>query len=323
MKNNPIISDHLLLSYVKGEANREEIRQVEDWLALDSDNQIALDKLKSVWESANAISDFDVIDLARNWDELQGKIRAGAKNRFLVPKIWRYAAAIVLLAVASFLILRPGEVKMLEMTGSISPTTLTLADGTEVWLKEGATLAYPESFASDMRAVSLVGEAFFEVTHNPEQPFVVTAGDTKTEVLGTSFNLKNGEGELLELTLITGKVRFVKGSQQALLTPGQKVNVNAEGLVLKSINSQTNFMSWRTKKLTFENTPMEEVIGDISRLYGVVLEIMEKDFLDCTITTTFENETLEEVLDTIVSFFNIEIEQDGQLYQLIGKGCKS
>ena len=323
MKNNSIISDHQLINYVKGEVSAEEKQQVEEWLGQDSDNQIEFDKLKSAWENAGSLADFEAIDLSKNWTTLQAKINGASQKAPIVRYIWKYAAAIVLIALATFLILQPREVKMLEMTASISPTTVTLEDGTEVWLKEGSTLTYPEAFSSDTRQVSLVGEAFFEVTHNPDQPFIVSAGDTKTEVLGTSFNLKNGEGELLELILITGKVRFVKGNQQALLTPGQKIKVSDDGMVLKSINNQTNFMSWKTRKLIFENTPMEEVLGDISKLYGVVLEIMDKDFLGCTITTTFENETLEQVLDTIASFFSIEIQQDGQLYQLIGKGCKS
>lgn len=323
MKNNSIISDHQLINYVKGEASAEEKRQVEEWLAQESDNQMEFDRIQTVWQSSGSLADFDAIDLTKNWTALQAKINQSGQKTPLVRYIWKYAAAIVLIALATFLIMKPGEVKMLEMTASISPTTVMLEDGTEVWLKEGSTLTYPEAFSFDTRQVSLVGEAFFEVTHNPDQPFIVSAGDTKTQVLGTSFSLKNWEGESLELVLVTGKVRFVKGNQQALLTPGQKVNVSDDGMVLKSINSQTNFMSWKTRKLTFENTPMEEVLGDISKLYGVVLEIMDKDFLGCTITTTFENETLEQVLDTIASFFNIEIEQDGQLYQLIGKGCKS
>lgn len=323
MKNNSIISDHQLINYVKGAANAKEIQQVEEWLAQDSDNQVELDRVKVVWQKAGALSDFDAIDLTKNWTALQDKVNKSSQKTPLIRYIWRYAAAIVLIAVATFLIMKPAEIKMLEMSASVSPVTLFLADSTQVWLKDGATLIYPESFSADTREVSLVGEAFFEVTHDPEQPFIVTAGDTKTEVLGTSFNINKGDGDLLELRLITGKVRFVKGNQQAFLAPGQQVNVSEDGILEKSVNNEINFMSWRTRKLIFENTPMKEVLGDISKLYGVVLEIMEKDFLKCPLTTTFENETLEEVLDTIVSFFNIEIQQDGQLYQLIGKGCKS
>lgn len=322
MKNNSIISDHQLIDYVKGAASAEEKQQVEEWLARNSDNQIELDRIKAIWQNAGSLSDFDAIDLTKNWIALQAKINESGQKAPLVRYLWRYAAAIVLLAVVTFLIMKPREVEMQEMTASISPTNVTLADGTQVWLKDGATLIYPESFSADAREVSLIGEAFFEVTHNPEHPFIVTAGDTKTEVLGTSFNINKGEGNLLELTLITGKVRFVKGDQQALLTPGQKINVSVDGMMLKSINSPTNFMSWRTRKLTFENTPMEAVLGDISRLYGVVLEIMDKDFLKCPLTTTFENETIEEVLDTIAALFNIDIQQNGQHYQLMGKGCK-
>ena len=222
---------------------------------------------------------------------------------------------------ATFLILKPGQVEMLEMTASNGLLEVTLADETSVWLNEGATLVYPASFTDSKREVSLTGEAFFDVAHNPEQPFVVSAGDTKTEVLGTSFNLNKAEGEVLELALITGKVRFLKGNQHATLEPGQKISVDKEGLVLKSVNRKSNFMSWRTNTLTFENTPMKEAIGDISQHYNIVLEIMDEGFLGCQITTTFEDEPLEHVLETIADLFNITVQRDGQIYQLMGKGC--
>ncbi|OEK07030.1 FecR family protein [Roseivirga misakiensis] len=323
MKNDSTISDHLLLDYVREIASPEEKTKVEAWLSEDKENQVELDKLRKVWERSNTIQDFDAIDLNKNWAALQSKTDiASTKQMSNTRYIWKYAAAVVLLAATAFLWLRPERIEMREMVADSGKVEVRLSDGTIVWLNEGAKLDYPDTFTGGKREVTLEGEAFFDVAHNPDKPFVVSAGSTKTEVLGTSFNINKGDGEAFELNLITGKVRFTKGKQQATLTPGQKVTVDSKGLVQKSMSDKPNLMSWRTNKLVFDNTPMEEVVSDISEHYKVVLEIMHKDFLGCPVTTTFENEPLDEVLATLAEVFDITIKREGQLYQLVGTGCK-
>lgn len=321
MKNDSIISDHLLVSYLKGKTSVEETQAVENWLSEDAKNKSELEKIEQIWSSSTSLSDFESIDLAKNWSQVQSKLNKEGETR--KSHFWKYAAAILLIATVSFLILQPGEVVMKQTLAYDGPKQVTLPDGSEVWLNKGASLDYPESFASRSREVTLKGEAFFEVAHNPEKPFIVTADGTTTEVLGTSFNIKEGEGEVLQLVLETGKVRFTKDRKRATLAPGDMINVDAQGNITKTTNTDRNFISWKTKKLVFENTPMTEVVGDISKLYGVVLEITDKDFLNCPLTTTFQNETLEEVMETIEMLFNIEVKQSGQLYQLVGKGCEN
>ncbi|OEK02770.1 hypothetical protein BFP97_15090 [Roseivirga sp. 4D4] len=322
MKEKAIISDHLLIDYLKQETSAEENRQVEDWLNSDPANQLELDKIRLVWEKSESLKDFEAIDLDKNWRSIRGKIGQNEKGVGSKWQIWKYAAAVLLIAAISVFLLRPGEVIMRQAMASTDPLEVVLADGSTVWLNEGATLDYPEEFSTSTREVTLSGEAYFDIAHNPEKPFRVMADGTTTEVLGTTFTVSEGEGESLELVLATGKVRFTKGNQRVTLTPGQMVVVDAKGEVTKRDNDNPNFMSWKTRTLTFEDAPMKEVIGEISSLYNVVLEIEDKDFLDCPLTTTFENESLDGVLETIALLFNIEIKQNGQLYQLSGKGCE-
>ncbi len=322
MKDQHNISDHLLISYLNKTTTPEEAQLVEEWLASDKVNQLELDKIKLVWEKSESIKDFEAINLDKNWKSLQGKIDLAGNSNGRHWQLWKYAAAVLLIAAVSFILLRPEQVAIRQLAASDGPRELELADGTIVWLNKGATLDYPEQFNAGTREVTLTGEAFFDVVHNPDQPFIVTADGTQTEVLGTTFTINEAEGEVLKLVLATGRVRFTRGDQQATLTPGQMVEVDANGEVSLRENDNLNFMAWKTRKLTFDNTPMKEVIGDIGRLYDVVLEIEDKQFLNCPLTTTFQDESLEDVLETIELLFNIEIQQNGQLYQLIGKGCE-
>src|SRR5687768_11794332 len=70
------------------------------------------------------------------------------------------------------------------------PGFIKLPDGSTVVLNGGSKLEFPESFAPDVREVTLKGEAYFDITHDPKRPFVVHTGKVRTTVLGTAFNIK-------------------------------------------------------------------------------------------------------------------------------------
>lgn len=316
MKEKPIISDHILISYLNSDLSTEEREQVDAWLNADEQNKQELEKIEQVWSSAEHLQDFESIDLDRNWSALESKIAIDKGTNRTV--IWRYAAAILLIAAASFLFWQSNKApEMIHLTAE-NAMQVSLPDGSSVWLNAGSSLEYPEKFKGENRLVSLTGEGFFEVIHNPEKPFIVSSDQTTTQVLGTSFNIREGEGQLFELVLATGKVRFTSGENVETLLPGDKVMVDEFGQVRKTRNEGLNYMSWRTKRLSFNDTPMQDVVKDISRLYNVEIVIENEDFKDVPFTSTFQDESLEDVLETIELLFDIEFEQQGQKYRLIG-----
>ncbi|WP_323755524.1 FecR domain-containing protein [Roseivirga sp.] len=327
MKNRSTIDEHLLLSYLKGEATEAELQQVEAWLALDKGNNALLDKWKQAWQHAGAMSDFAAIDVDKNWSQVRGKIQPKkAKQVFLLPKIWRVAAAILLIATVAFLGREfmnssAGEMQTL-MAASLNGEAAVLPDGSQVWLKEGSSISFPEEFSSEQREVTLKGEGFFEVAHNPEQPFIVKAKQTETRVLGTSFNLNaSQEGKRIELVLMTGKVRFSTQEEVVILIPGDQVMIDEIGKLSKKENSNGNFLAWKTGTLTFENTPMKQVMEDIANAYGITYEFENPAFMNCPLTTRFENESIENVLQAIEALFDIEINESNGNYIIKGNGC--
>ncbi|WP_339694734.1 FecR domain-containing protein [uncultured Roseivirga sp.] len=327
MKNRSTIDEHLLLPYLKGEATEAELQQVEAWLALDKGNAALLDKWKQAWKHADAMADFAAIDVDKNWLQVQSKIQPKkAKQVFLLPKIWRVAAAILLIATVAFLGREfmnssAGEMQTL-MAASLNGEAAVLPDGSQVWLKEGSSITFPEEFSSAEREVTLKGEGFFEVAHNPEQPFIVKAKQTETRVLGTSFNLNaSQEGERIELVLMTGKVRFSTQEEVVVLAPGDQVVIDEGGKLSKKENSNGNFLAWKTGTLVFENTPMKQVMEDIANAYGIGYEFENIAFMNCPLTTRFENESIENVLQAIEALFDIEIEENNGTYIIKGNGC--
>ena len=126
------------------------------------------------------------------------------------------------------------SVDSLEIISPIgSRTVVQLSDETAVNLNYGSKIKYPRNFTGDTREITLVGEAYFDVTHNPEIPFIVKTGKLNVKALGTKFNVLAYPGEeIIATTLVEGKVVLeqneVNGNAKTIgaMEPGQHVNYN-------------------------------------------------------------------------------------------------
>lgn len=90
-------------------------------------------------------------------------------------------------------------------------THFNLPDGTVAYLNSGSVLSYPLHYDKKERRVTLTGEAYFKVTHNPEQPFIVSVANDRmrVKVLGTEFNLQSYNNEsIVQTTLVSGAVHI-------------------------------------------------------------------------------------------------------------------
>lgn len=143
---------------------------------------------------------------------------------------------------------------------------VVLADGTKVWLNSASRLIYPQSFMGKERRVVLSGEAFFDVTHDAERPFVVETSRMNVKVLGTRFNVNDyDDNEEVSTTLVNGSVEIVSGDQQAFrLVPGEQAYGKENELEKREVNVRL-YTSWIDGKFLFNNTELEEIAKQISR----------------------------------------------------------
>ena len=145
-----------------------------------------------------------------------------------------------------------------------------LADGTKVWLNSASRLIYPQSFMGKERRVVLSGEAFFDVAHDAERPFIVETSRMNVKVLGTRFNVNDyDDNEEVSTTLVNGSVEIVSGDQQAFrLVPGEQAYGKENELEKREVNVRL-YTSWIDGKFLFNNTELEEIAKQISRWYDV------------------------------------------------------
>jgi transmembrane sensor len=108
--------------------------------------------------------------------------------------------------------------------------SLTLSDGTRVWLNAASSIRYPAAFLANERVVEITGEAYFEVAEDATKPFTVRKDNTVIEVLGTAFNVNSyGDEPVLAVTLLSGKVRVDVSGTDQVLDPGEQANVKDDG----------------------------------------------------------------------------------------------
>lgn len=148
---------------------------------------------------------------------------------------------------------------------------LVLPDGSKVWMNAASSLRYPTAFDGKTREVFLTGEAYFEIAHNPAQPFHVRVNDMQVEVLGTHFNIMAYENEAANaVTLVEGAVSVSTPVQQVRLKPGQQMLQESNGNmnVLSDVNVQ-QVLAWKNGYFQFNSERLDRLMRQIERWYDV------------------------------------------------------
>lgn len=209
---------------------------------------------------------------------------------------------------------------------------LVLDDGTRLWLNSGSSLKYPSRFKGKKREVHLQGEAYFEVAHNTEIPFIVHTGKLRTRVLGTTFNIKAYKDDPdVKVILFTGKVEIIreindKETDKLILLPKQGATYRKDsGSLIKTTVSTTtinHYSAWKDGKLIFDETPMQDVLKRLSLAYNVKFTLTDEKINKCTITGSFNvNQKIEEILQSISVSMDGKFIREADQFTLISEGC--
>ncbi|QEM09342.1 FecR family protein [Mucilaginibacter rubeus] len=204
----------------------------------------------------------------------------------------------------------------------------TLADGTKIWLNAGSKLTYPETFRGEKREIRLEGEAFLDVAHDPAKAFIIHTGKVRTQVLGTSFNIKAYANEsFIKVDVLSGKVGVVTPagktkSTTTFLTPAEEVVFDKDKLsIVKNKQVDVSVLSrWKDGELMFKNMALPEVLNAINRHFNVTVKA-DVNLARCSITANFTNVSLENIMKIISKLVKGKAIQKGTVYQLKGRGC--
>jgi transmembrane sensor len=177
-----------------------------------------------------------------------------------------------------------------------------LPDGTIAWLNNGSTLRYPATFIHKDSAVTLSGEAYFEVDKNRSTPFrVITLQNTQVIANGTKFNIKAYDDDsTVHTTLIEGSVWVRAGNDSTILKKGQQVITN-KGVLMPPGNlaDTTGVLAWKNGDINFEGENIRSVMKQITRWYSVEVDVRDNVQMDTLVGSIPRNFSLNKVIEKI------------------------
>ncbi|MEX0906528.1 MAG: FecR domain-containing protein [Balneolaceae bacterium] len=321
--------------YVTGNAGPEERRLLKNWMDEDPENKKFIQEVQEIW-NLTPPENFEV-DAQQAWEEFQyrhGKQKARSVSRKVskAPLYMLRTAAVILVSVFAGVFMQYTLTNSAE-TEEISDfyvmqifetergekARVTFSDGTKVTLNSASTIRFPQEFHGPKREVYLEGEAYFEVAHDAEHPFIVYAQDAEVKVLGTEFNVRGwSEDSAVQVAVREGKVAVGSLAEQrndlsqVILTKGLYTSVKkGSGPSPARSTNVTNHLRWTLGGLHFENAPFRQVIRDIERRFNVNIEGVDEDLMETPYTGTFQFAELDEVLAVIAMAMEIEFKRSG------------
>lgn len=239
---------------------------------------------------------------------------------------WKVAGVAAMIILAMFIGLNTNNFegenrveakRIIKKTDFGQRQTVQLPDGSVVSLNVGSRLTYEEPFNSTTRQVRLSGEAFFEVKRDVNRPFIIQSGPVQTRVLGTSFNVRAYEDESDVIVAVeSGKVQVksVDDKNEVILIPEEKAVYKKDGIVpiVKSRFNRLEIMGWREGIIQFKDLPLDRVLHELERTYGVEFSMNENIRLKERYSGVYRNVSLEEILKGVCF-------ATGMDYKLTGK----
>lgn len=317
---------HIMSDYFCGKISDNDRKTLDTWITQPENKQI-FDEYERVWKITGKIS-FDVKpDINAEWYRFK-LLRRSVKSEKVIklnPIFLRIAAvlipAIVLFSVIYF---RTSEKNELWVTfaSKEKQEKKILPDGTEVFLNKNSILVYPEEFGKKKRSVIFSGEAYFNVVKS-KTPFFVDAGETSIKVIGTKFSIRNYKNErTTEVVVEEGKVLFSDQNlkNNSILVAGEKA-VHSENKIVKNKIKNYNSFAWAKEKLVFDETPLKQIVADISNYFNKEI-VIRKPIENCLFTGTFSNPELEEIIEIICTSVDCRYEIKNDTIFMNGASCK-
>lgn len=234
----------------------------------------------------------------------------------------------------------PDNQPLVFITKPGAKQTITLPDGTTVYLNSASTLKLSKDFGKTDRKVFLVGEGGFDVIHNTRLPFTVSVEKYDVNVTGTFFNVRAYPGDkTTETSLLRGKVdilikeglatplrmslkpkqkfvldtenegRISENDDNAAASKMTRPHVAIEGLSYNrdSLNLET---AWMQNTLVIEDESFETIKEKLERWYNVRLIFKDEKVKAYGFTGTFKHESIEQLLKAFQDsyFFNYTID---------------
>ena len=321
----------------------EEAEYIIQYLQESKEHRLDYFQMKRIWqESRKRVNKAGLEE--RSWERLKIRIEEsenednpirGSRLQYTWKRITIAASIMLLIGISGYWVYHKHQTSLIlarELHISApkgSRSHVELPDGSDVWLNSGSQLTYYYDTERADRKVTLSGEAYFDIEHTRNIPFIVNTSDLEIKVLGTKFNVKSyPEEQFIETTLIEGKIEVykingVKGAAAIAMEPNQKLIYQKKEMIadvqtpleqlepekeivneeiremsikiVKKINSEED-ASWKDGKLIIRSETLEVLAIKLERYYNVSISFKDESIREFSYSGTLNEVTIEEVL---------------------------
>lgn len=331
---------YLFQQFIDKTASPAELEEFLSMMKRDGYNEEVQTLLDEFWDEPTSVTSLG----EERAEKIFNKIMASSGNRkngsifSIKPQFYRAAAAILIIGISVFfytnhskdLRVHDAKPKLAEAKKYEKPTRrfINLPDGSSVILNENSQIELAENFNSGgNREVYLMGEAFFDIAHDPKHPFVVHTGKLKTTVLGTAFNVKSSAGaKTVTVTVTRGKVKVGDEKQTFnVITPNEQVVFKEEqNNVVKIPVKAESYIKWTSEDIYFDDVSIKDVAKQLQERFGVSIVFSNEQIKTCKFSATFlKSQSLSQILNVIGEFNQIKYQfKDNKTVVLDGSGCE-
>lgn len=312
------MDDQLLIRFLTHRCTPDELEQIDRFISGNEEQAQQLFDIERLWSLKKEIEYSEKEKLNEAYcrflsslespDNLSSSVSLPKRNN-------RRLVAVSLSLAASLIIIIFLSIKLYQKDTSYSLTanvveapigqrvSLTLSDGTKVWLNAGSRLTYPSQFSSKIRTVELEGEGYFEVTRNEKAPFTVHSVDVDVKVLGTIFTMKAYLKEEVAVTLSEGKVELLSENKLLYaLQPRERAvysKANKTLSIQKEVDTES-INSWIDGGFAFYKQPLNVITRALERQFGVVIiitdPVLASDLFTCHVAPQAKLENILNLL---------------------------
>jgi transmembrane sensor len=313
-------SDVLIVRFLSGEANQNEIKLLKDWIAQAPAHQAYFDSFESTYYSTPSTE--RSFDAGAAWELVQGQMQSNGRIiEWASWRTWAAASVVIMLGLASWFFIF-NEDKMAYVSGN-QRLEQVIPNGTRLTLDVASSANYAED---DHTAwIELTGDGYFEVADSSAKKFFVKTQEVLIKDIGTSFYVRNRpEEDTMYFSVDEGSIIcFAGGTDSLLLTKGERGYYcrSARKLGRRIQPANPNEASFATGLLVFDQSSMRDVVHQLQSYYQTSIQVEDLTMLDCSISVEFNQQPIEEVLEIIGITLGWQYERSGQGWILRGNPC--
>ncbi|MCI1640810.1 MAG: FecR domain-containing protein [Bacteroidales bacterium] len=151
-------------------------------------------------------------------------------------------------------------------------STITLNDGTKVWVNAGTKLIYPTNFSKEKREIYIEGEAYLEVVHHDDWPFIVRTNEMRISVLGTKFDISSyTDSKEKGVVLVSGLVSIDHSGENTQIRPDHMYTLKEDSISVTSVNAN-KYISWVKGIYTFDSETLACIFDRLEKYYNIKIQ---------------------------------------------------